>query len=111
VDSLVDGTVKNGPRWWLRFDGVVLLVGSLVLFGTTGEPWWLVPLVILVPDLFMAGYAGEPAWAHSSTTWATPTQSRHSSQGLVFWPRTISSSRWGSCGSPTSAWIAPLGMA
>jgi hypothetical protein len=58
VDPQVDGTVRNGPRWWLRFDGVVLLVGSLALFGTTGEPWWLVPLVILVPDLFMVGYVG-----------------------------------------------------
>ena len=54
----MDGTVKNGPRWWLRLDGLVLLVGCLALFGTTGEPWWLVPLVILLPDLFMAGYAG-----------------------------------------------------
>jgi hypothetical protein len=53
-----DGIVRDEPRWWLRLDGLVLLGGSLALFGTTGEPWWLVPLVILVPDLFMAGYAG-----------------------------------------------------
>jgi len=50
------GTVTGGPRWWLRLDGLVLLVGSLALFATTGEPWWLVPLVILLPDAFMLGY-------------------------------------------------------
>jgi hypothetical protein len=58
VDARSDGTVNHEPRWWLRLDGLVLLGGSLVLFGTTGEPWWLVPVVIFLPDLFMAGYAG-----------------------------------------------------
>ncbi len=58
MDGHVDGTVTSGPRWWLRLDGLVLLVGSLALFATTQEPWWLVPLVIFLPDLFMVGYAG-----------------------------------------------------
>ena len=58
MDTHVDGTVSGGPRWWLRLDGLVLLGGSLALFATTGQPWWLVPLVILLPDVFMVGYAG-----------------------------------------------------
>ena len=58
MDAHIDGTVTSGPRWWLRVDGLVLLAGSLALFATTGESWWLVPLVILLPDVFMAGYLG-----------------------------------------------------
>ena len=54
----VDGVVLHGPRRWLRLDGLVLLIGSLALFATTGEPWWMVPLVILLPDLFIVGYLG-----------------------------------------------------
>jgi len=53
-----DGTVGGGPLRWLRLDGLVLLGGSLALFATTGESWWLVPLVILLPDVFMVGYLG-----------------------------------------------------
>ena len=53
-----DGIVTRGPRRWLRLDGLVLLAGSLALFATTGQPWWLVPLVIFLPDVFMIGYLG-----------------------------------------------------
>jgi Domain of unknown function (DUF4260) len=27
-------------------------------FGTTHEPWWLVPVALLLPDLLMVGYLG-----------------------------------------------------
>ena len=58
MNTHTDGTVVDKPRWWLRLDGLVLLVGSLALFTTTGEPWWVVPLVIFLPDTFMLGYVG-----------------------------------------------------
>ena len=53
-----DGTVVGAPRRWLRVEGATLLIGSLVGYSTTGQPWWLVPLTVLVPDLLMVGYFG-----------------------------------------------------
>jgi hypothetical protein len=50
------GTVAGGPRFWLRAEGATLLIGSLVAYSYTGQPWWLIPLALLVPDLSMAGY-------------------------------------------------------
>src|SRR5712691_69150 len=58
VDIASDGTVVGAPRRWLRLEGATLLVGSLVSFSTTGQPWWLVPLTVFVPDLLMVGYFG-----------------------------------------------------
>ena len=52
------GTVTGVPRRWLRLEAAVLLVGSLIAFSATGQPWWLVPVTILVPDLLAAGYLG-----------------------------------------------------
>ena len=51
-----EGVVTSKPRLWLRLDALTLLVASLLLFATTHEPWWLVPLIILLPDVFMVGY-------------------------------------------------------
>jgi len=51
-----DGTVSGTPRRWLRLEGAVLLVGALIAYATTRQPWWLVPVVILLPDLAMTGY-------------------------------------------------------
>jgi hypothetical protein len=51
------GAVTGRPRLFLRAEGAVLLACALLGFATTGQSWWLVPLMLLVPDLFMAGYA------------------------------------------------------
>jgi hypothetical protein len=53
-----NGTVVGLPRRWLRLDGLVLLILSIVLFFTQDQPWWLIPVVLFLPDVFMAGYAG-----------------------------------------------------
>jgi len=53
-----DGAVTGSPRRWLRAEAAVLLVGTLVAFSTTGQPWWLVPALVLLPDLAMVGYLG-----------------------------------------------------
>jgi len=50
--------VSKGPRIWLRVEALVLLVGTLLVFSTTGQPWWLVPALVLLPDLAWAGYLG-----------------------------------------------------
>ena len=51
-----DGTVSGVPRRWLRVEGAVLLVGALIAYATTGQHWWLIPVVVLLPDLAMIGY-------------------------------------------------------
>lgn len=58
VGATADGTVVGAPRRWLRVEGATLLIGALVGYSTTGQPWWLVPLTVLVPDLLMVGYFG-----------------------------------------------------
>lgn len=51
-----NGSVTGQPKLWLRSDGLVMLIASLILFATTNKPWWLVPVIIFLPDLFMVGY-------------------------------------------------------
>ena len=58
VGAASAGTVVGAPRRWLRLEAATLLVGSLVGYSTTGQPWWLVPLTVFVPDLLMVGYFG-----------------------------------------------------
>jgi len=53
-----DGIVSGIPRLWLRIEAALLLAGSLIAYSTTGQHWWLVPIVVLLPDLAMAGYVG-----------------------------------------------------
>ncbi len=49
--------VVGKPRFFLRLEGVVLFLASLILFRTTHQHWWWVPVLLLVPDIFMAGYS------------------------------------------------------
>jgi hypothetical protein len=48
--------VTGSPRVFLRLDGLVLFVSSLLLFSHTHQHWWWVPVLLFLPDLFMAGY-------------------------------------------------------
>lgn len=50
-------TVVGRPRLFLQLDGLILFVGSLILFGRTHQHWWWVPLLLFAPDIFMVGYA------------------------------------------------------
>jgi hypothetical protein len=50
-------SVIGWPRIFLRVDGLVLFITALLLFGTLGQRWWLVPVFLFVPDIFMVGYA------------------------------------------------------
>ena len=58
TDDPAAGIVFGGPRRWLRLEAATLLAASLVAFANTGQPWWLVPVVLFLPDLAMAGYLG-----------------------------------------------------
>lgn len=53
---MANGYVNSRPRVWLRVDGAVLFVASIIFFATTHQPWWVYPALLFVPDIFMLGY-------------------------------------------------------
>ena len=85
VGTASDGTVVGAPRRWLRLEGATLLVGSLVVFSTTGQPWWLVPLTVLVPDLLMVGYFGGTRLGARVYNLAHSTSLPAAMVGIGFW--------------------------
>ncbi|MEU7752307.1 DUF4260 family protein [Micromonospora sp. NPDC049171] len=52
------GVVTGRPLTWLRIEGLTVAGAALVVFATTGQPWWLVPALFLVPDQSWLAYAG-----------------------------------------------------
>ena len=48
--------VTGKPKLWLRVEGFVLLISTIVLFAGQHQKWWLYPALLLVPDIFMLGY-------------------------------------------------------
>jgi len=51
-----NGFVHGRPRLWLRLDGAVIFVASILFFAQTHRAWWLYPAVLFTPDVFMIGY-------------------------------------------------------
>ena len=69
------GAVVAAPRTWLRVEGLLALILSVLLYAHLGSGWGLFALLFLAPDLFMLGYftgprAGAAAYnvAHSYVT-------------------------------------------
>lgn len=48
------------PAAMLRGEGAVMLAGSVFLYWTNGESWWLFALLLLAPDASMVGYLAGP---------------------------------------------------
>jgi hypothetical protein len=48
------------PGVMLRIEGAVVLAGSVLLYWTHGESWWLFALLLLAPDVSMVGYLAGP---------------------------------------------------
>lgn len=48
--------VTGKPKRFLQLDGLVLLVAALILFNSTDQHWWWVPVLLFLPDIFMVGY-------------------------------------------------------
>jgi len=48
--------VQGKPKIWLRLEGFVLLVATIILFAGQHQKWWVYPALLLVPDIFMLGY-------------------------------------------------------
>ena len=96
--------VTGPPLKFLRVDGLVLFVLAIVVFFTTDQPLWIVPLLLFVPDVFMAGYA------KSSKVGALIYNFGHS----YFLPGIVSASGW-VMSSPLTLgvgliWFAHVGM-
>jgi hypothetical protein len=47
-------------RWWLRVEGLAVLVLSLLVYTQLEGGWLLLILLFLAPDLSMAGYLAGP---------------------------------------------------
>ena len=65
--------VTGKPKLWLRLEGLVLLVATIILFSGQGQKWWLYPVLLFAPDIFMLGYLANTKWVLFSTTWAIVT--------------------------------------
>ena len=85
VGAASAGTVVGAPRRWLRLEAATLLVGSLVGYSTTGQPWWLVPLTVFVPDLLMVGYFGGTRLGARVYNLAHSTSLPAALVGIGFW--------------------------
>ena len=48
--------VTSGVRWWLRLEGLAVLLESASLYGLLGGSWWLLAAFFFLPDLSMLGY-------------------------------------------------------
>ena len=48
--------VTGKPKLWLRLEGLVLLIATIIAFASQHQRWWLYPVLLLVPDIFMLGY-------------------------------------------------------
>ena len=62
------GVVTGRPLIWLRVEALCTAIAALVVFATTGQPWWLVPALFLIPDLSWLGYLAGPkagAWIYN----------------------------------------------
>lgn len=57
VDVAADaGIVAGAPRRMLRLEGAAVAAGALIVYTTTHEAWWLIPLTFLLPDLSAIGF-------------------------------------------------------
>jgi len=50
------GAVKGAPHAWLRLEGALVFILSILLYAHAGASWWRFLLLLLVPDVAMAGY-------------------------------------------------------
>lgn len=56
ADIAFGGFVKGAPRLWLRLEGVVLTVGSVIVFADMNVRWWTFPILLFVPDSSASAY-------------------------------------------------------
>ncbi len=63
-------------RFFLRVEGLAVVVLTAVLYARTGASWWLFAALWLAPDLSMLGYFAGPCWGartyNAIHTYVTP---------------------------------------
>ncbi len=60
VSMVFDGAVSGATRDWLRGEGLVVLLLSILLYWNLGGRWGLFLVLLLIPDLSMLGYLVDP---------------------------------------------------
>jgi Domain of unknown function (DUF4260) len=48
--------------WWLRLEGLAVVVLSAVFYARSGASWWIFAALWLVPDLSFLSYLAGPRW-------------------------------------------------
>jgi len=56
MTSSTNGAVTDGPRWWLRLEGLAALVIASLLYARGEHSWLQFALLFLAPDLSFAAY-------------------------------------------------------
>lgn len=54
--------VTGKPKTWLRLEGIILFIATLILFSQTNQKWWLFITLLFLPDIFMIGYIRNTKW-------------------------------------------------
>lgn len=57
---MTQGIAQGGVRVVLRLEGLIVLVGALMLYAETARSWWAFAGLLLVPDLALLGYRAGP---------------------------------------------------
>jgi hypothetical protein len=60
MPPVMPSAVSGVPRIVLRMEGMTLLVTAVVLYGRTGDSWWVFAILFLAPDISFLGYLGGP---------------------------------------------------
>jgi hypothetical protein len=60
------GSVAFPVVFFLRLEGLAVVVVSAVLYAHLAASWWLFAALWLVPDLSMLGYLAGPCWGARS---------------------------------------------
>ena len=48
--------VQGKPKIWLRIEGLILFITTILIFAHLKQHWWLYLVLLFVPDIFMIGY-------------------------------------------------------
>jgi len=60
MENCSNGAVAGAVRVWLKFEGLAVLVLSVLLYRYTHTSWWTFGILLLTPDLSMLAYLANP---------------------------------------------------
>jgi hypothetical protein len=56
TQTLESACVTGAPLVWLRLEGAIVFILSILLYANVGASWWRFAALLLIPDAAMAGY-------------------------------------------------------